>query len=280
MDHQIEARSSSRQSAKVPVQDIRPLRSVVAVTCMKNEGPFILDWVAHHVAVGITHFLVYTNDCDDQTDAILEALAARGLVTAMANPVEAGEKPQRAALKAAWDHPALRDADATVVMDVDEYINIHVGSGRLEDLFRAAGDPDMISMNWRLFGTSGHEAFEDRPVPERFTRAAPRRTRKPTQAWGFKTIQRRGSGFTGFGVHRPRGHQGDSPNWVNGSGAPMPERYLDSGWRSGADCWGYDLVSLNHYAIRSCESFLVKRDRGRANHVARSLGIAYWNTFN
>ena len=57
----------------------------------------------------------------------------------------------------------------------------------------------------------------------------------------------------------------------------MPERYLEGGWRSGIDCWGYDLVTLNHYAVRSCESFLVKRDRGRANHIARPQGIEYWN---
>ena len=259
---------------------IRPLEDVVAVTTMRNEGPFILDWVAYHLGIGITHFLVYTNDCDDVTEAILDALAMRGLVTRVDNPVEKGEKPQRLALEDAATHTVIRRADAVVVMDVDEYINIHVGEGRLPDLFAAAGDPDLISMTWRLFGCNGVTRYEDRPVPEQFTRAAPRLTRKPHQAWGFKTIFRRESPFNAFGVHRPNQPTGPMPNWVNGSGAEMPERYLESGWRSGIDCWGYDLVSLNHYAVRSCESFLVKRDRGRTNHVARPQGIAYWNTYN
>ena len=39
---------------------------------------------------------------------------------------------------------------------------------------------------------------------------------------------------------------------------------------------GYDLVQLNHYALRSAESFLVKRQRGRALHVDRSIGLNYW----
>ena len=261
-------------------RDVRSLDDVVAVTTMRNEGPFILDWVAYHMGVGITHFLVYTNECDDETDAILDALAMRGLVTRVDNPVEPGGKPQRQALEDAATHPLVRRADAVVVIDVDEYINIHVGEGRLTDLFRAAGDPDLISMTWRLFGTSGIREYVDVPVAELFTRAAPLLTRKPHQAWGFKTIFRREAPFNGFGVHRPNGPTGPMPHWVNGSGAQMPERYLESGWRSGIDCWGYDLVSLHHYAVRSCESFLVKRDRGRTNHVARPQGIVYWNTYN
>ncbi len=260
--------------------EVRPLESVVAVTTMRNEGAFILDWVAHHVAVGVTHFLVYTNDCDDPTEEILDALAARGLVTRVSNPVSEGQKPQRVALDAAWRHPVVEAADATIVMDVDEYINVHVGEGRLEDLFRAAGDPDLISMTWRLFGNSGVIDYDDRPVTEQFTRAAPALTRKPHQAWGFKTIMRKGAPFGGFGVHRPHAPTGEAAHWVNGSGAAMPERYMESGWRSGIDCWGYDLVTLNHYAMRSCESFLVKRDRGRTNHIARPQGVAYWNVHN
>ncbi|NNE80332.1 MAG: glycosyltransferase family 2 protein [Silicimonas sp.] len=259
---------------------IRPLDQVLAVTTMRNEGPFILDWVAYHMGIGITHFLVYTNDCDDVTEQILDALAARGLVTRIDNPVDPGERPQRKALSAAADHPLVKAADAVVVMDVDEYINVHVGEGTLSDLFRAAGDPDLISMTWRLFGNSGIARFEDKPVARQFTKAAPRRSRKPHQCWGFKTILRREAPFSGFGVHRPHHPTQDHARWTNGSGQAMPSRYMAEGWRSGADCWGYDLVTLNHYAIRSCDSFLVKRDRGRTNHIARPQGIAYWNTYN
>ena len=275
--------AASGQAARARAEgraDVRPLENVVAVTTMRNEGPFILDWVAYHLSVGITHFLVYTNDCDDPTEQILDALAARGLVTRVDNPVEEGVKPQRQALDAAWSHPLVREADATIVMDVDEYINIHVGGGRLTDLFQAAGDPDLISMTWRLFGTGGATGFEDRPVAELFTRAAPRKTRKPHHAWGFKTIIRREAPFAGFGVHRPHDPTGLMPRWTNGSGEQMPDRFLTEGWRSSVDSWGYDLVTLNHYATRSCESFLVKRDRGRPNHIARPVDLEYWNTFN
>ena len=43
------------------------------------KGPFILEWIAHHLAVGFEHFLVFTNDCDDGTVELLDALAAHGI---------------------------------------------------------------------------------------------------------------------------------------------------------------------------------------------------------
>ena len=260
---------------------VRPLDDVVIVTTMKNEGPFILDWVAYHLSVGVTHFLVYTNDCDDPTCQILDALAERGLVTRVDNPVAVGERPQRVALELAGAHPRLAGADAYIVMDVDEYINVHTGDGTLPALFAAAGDPDMISMTWRFFGSSGVIAYEDSPVPAQFTSAAPPRTRKPHQNWGFKTIVRRGAPFDTIGVHRPLGPTTDRmPDWTNGSGERMPDGYLSDGWRSNVESWGYDLVTLNHYAVRSLDSFLVKRDRGRTNHIARDQGVDYWNLYN
>ena len=60
----------------------------------------------------------------------------------------------------------------------------------------------------------------------------------------------------------------------------MPDRLFKTGWRSDIGTYGYDSVTLNHYSVRSVESFLVKRDRGRVNHVARDQGEAYWFRMN
>ena len=74
--------SHGKHLAAAAAVEPRPLNDVVAITTMRNEGPFILDWVAYHLGDrDCTHFLVYTNDCDDETEAILDALALRGLVT-------------------------------------------------------------------------------------------------------------------------------------------------------------------------------------------------------
>ena len=47
---------------------------ITAVTCVKNEGPFLLEWIAFHRVIGVTDFLFYSNDCTDATDRLLDQL--------------------------------------------------------------------------------------------------------------------------------------------------------------------------------------------------------------
>jgi len=254
------------------------------VTTMKNEGPFILEWLAYHRAIGFDDFLVYTNDCSDGTDTMLSLLEKKGYVQHRENPYrDMQSKPQHAALKVAEDEAVIRDAAWVICMDVDEFVNVKVGDGSLDALFAAVPDANMISMTWRLFGNADLHRFEDRPVTEQFLCCAPEYCRKPHQAWGFKTLFRNRGIFGRLGVHRPKGLKPQlwrRINWVNGSGQRLPREMYRNAWRSTASTYGYDLVQLNHYAVRSVESFLVKRDRGRVNHVGRDQGLAYWFRMN
>ena len=254
------------------------------ITCMKNEGPFILEWVAYHRAIGVEDFIVYTNDCTDGTDDFLDLLQEKGILQHRDNPFKGtGLKPQHAALQAGEKEEIVRNADWVMSMDVDEFINVKVGKGTLEDLFEAVGDANMISCTWRLFGNSDIHDYVDEPLIAQYTRCAHEMTRKPHQAWGFKTLFRNIGLFKKLGVHRPKGlnpQLWEQINWVNGSGQPLPKDMYRNAWRSTTETVGYDMVQLNHYAVRSAESFLVKRDRGRVNHVDRDQGLAYWFRMN
>lgn len=274
---------------RAPVIDIAPPEPAkndrtAIVTTMKNEGPFILEWLAYHRAIGVQDFLVYTNDCSDGTDGMFDLLQRKGLVQHRDNPFrEMDLKPQHAALQAAEDEPLIRNADWIICMDVDEFLNIKTGEGLLSDLYAAVGDANMISCTWRLFGNSDIETFLDEPTIAMFEHCAEELSPKPHQAWGFKTLFRNTGIFKKLGVHRPKGlhpQLWDQVRWVNGSGRPLPKHEFRNAWRSTVETYGYDLVSLNHYAVRNCESFLVKRDRGRVNHVDRDQGLAYWFRMN
>ena len=54
--------------------------SVLAITTMRNEAPFVLEWIAYHKHIGVTDCLIYTIDCEDGTDVLLDRLAALGVV--------------------------------------------------------------------------------------------------------------------------------------------------------------------------------------------------------
>ncbi|MEM6695606.1 MAG: glycosyltransferase family 2 protein [Pseudomonadota bacterium] len=259
---------------------------VLAVTSMKNEGPFILEWIAYHLGIGVGHFLIYTNDCTDNTNAMLDHLQDLGIVTRLDNPWDpnSGKKPQHEALKDAVKQPCYGEADWVLTIDVDEFLNIHVGDGTLPDLFTACNEPNVISFTWKFFGNRDVPRFEDRLITEQFTACAPEFIPKPRLGWGFKSMFHKSAPYGRIGVHRPLDlHEGceDQVRWVNGSGRVMPDQLLtNNGWRSTKRSLGYRLATLNHYILRSAESFLVKRERGRINHTEHDQGIEYWTRRN
>ena len=76
-----------------------PHGRVTAVSMMKDEAPYLIEWVAHHLAVGFTDILVYTNDCTDGTDDMLIRLEELGLAHHRRNDIPEGVKPQPSAIK-------------------------------------------------------------------------------------------------------------------------------------------------------------------------------------
>ena len=57
----------------------------LAIVTLRNEAAFLLEWLAHHRAVGFTDFLFFSNNCQDGTDNMLDQLQAAGLVTHVRN---------------------------------------------------------------------------------------------------------------------------------------------------------------------------------------------------
>ncbi|CAN0002878.1 unnamed protein product, partial [Chrysoparadoxa australica] len=251
----------------------------VIVGCMKNEGPYILEWIAYYIFFVFDNFVIYTNGCSDGTTEILDRLQELGVLQHRDNNGWSGKSPQQHALDAALDEPVIQQAQWIAHIDVDEFVNIRCGNGTLAEVFDRVPDATNIAMTWRLFGHNGVRRFEDRLVIEQFDTCAPKYCPKPHTVWGFKTLFRNIGAYEKISCHRPNklaeGFE-DKVKWVNGSGRDMTEAALRNGWRSSKRTIGYDLIQLNHYALRSAESFLIKRQRGRALHVDRNIGLNYW----
>ncbi len=268
------------QYTPVPLRDLPADNSgKVIVGCMKNEAPYILEWVAYHRAIGVDNFLIYTNACEDNTDDILGRLQEMGLLQHRLNNNWKGKSPQQHALNQSLKEDAIKNAEWVIHIDVDEYINVRCGNGTIDDFIAAVPNATNVAMTWRLFGHNGVERFEDRLVIDQFETCAPKFCPKPHTVWGFKTMTRNIGAYDKISCHRPtkpRPERMKDVTWVNGSGRPMGDKAKQGGWRSSKFTIGYDLIQLNHYALRSAESFLIKRQRGRALHVDRSIGINYW----
>ncbi len=251
--------------------------NILAITCMRNEGPHCLEWIAHHMAAGIGHFLIYTNDCDDGTDLLLDCLQQAGIVTHIRQESGGDHPVQWQALNAARSHPKADWADWVLVSDCDEFINLRPPVLTLQEMIELLpGDTDAVAMPWRLFGNARLMEFRDALTIGQFCHAAPESINLPL-AHFFKSLFRPGA-FRQYGVHRPKRKKDRIPVWVDGSGKKLPENVASADHRInlfGVAC-GSDLVQLNHYSLRSTESFMVKRSRGLPNHTGRVIGLAYW----
>ena len=260
---------------------------ITAVTCVKNEGPFLLEWIAFHRVLGVTDFLFYSNDCTDGTDRLLDALADRGLVRHLANPAE-GRNYQMEALKAARHEDIVADADWVWIADVDEFLNIHVGDHTIPAMIEACGNPQTISVTFQFFANDAIETFEDRPVIEQFTKSHNPDVWCGQIAIEVKSLVRSDFPLQYFGAHRPffKGSlpPRKRPSWTDGSGRPVERKFLlaenPRRIRKFPARGARDFATLNHYALRSLDSYLVKNDRGDVNREHRAFDDTYWRERN
>lgn len=252
---------------------------ILAILTVKNEGAFLLDWLSHHRAAGFTDFLVFSNDCEDGTDRILDRLEAIGWLGHVRNDGPHGKGPQWTALARADNHPLKMAADWVLVLDIDEFVNVHAGDRTVRALLSALPEATAIPLTWRLFGNCGVRIFEDRPVTGQFLRAAPAVMGWPWRAAMFKTLFRNDGSYRRLGVHRPRApdparlaHQ----RWFDGSGRRLAPSFHNARVFSDYGRDNYRLVQLNHYALGAMESYVLKCDRGRANREASATDLSYW----
>lgn len=269
------------------LDELRKRRSshgtVMAVSMMKDEAPFLLEWFAHHLAIGFTDILVYTNDCTDGTDEMLQRLETMGLGHHRENVIREGLKPQPSAIKHAQNEPLVQKADWVLLFDADEFLAIRHPSGHLDGVLDdvVTVGANGIVITWRIFGSGGIVDWSHEPVSEQYLRSAPPLWNK---GWGVKTLFKFDAEYWKLGIHRPSiknkhldGGFPDTVHWLNGSGKPMEDYFKFRGWRSIRRTVGYDWVQMNHYAVKSVDSYAVRKFRGNVNNKKDKYNADYWS---
>jgi len=244
------------------------------VATARNEGPFFWEWAAHHFSVGFDRIIIFQNDSNDLTHAVLKALEKTGRVQYIYNAAPPN-KHQRQAYQRATRQPFYKNAEWIMALDLDEFLQIKTQEGTVESLVDAMpSDSQAMLINWRLFGNGGFEQLNDQLITERFTRCSASKA----GLHPFKALFRRDS-FRRPGVHRPVPIPKSDPSlFVNGSAQPS-SRFILNDWRCN-DRKGRTLAQINHYILRDAQSFVLKVDRGRAHQIERPINKAYWTRFN
>ena len=261
-------------------------RTIIVTT--KNEGPFLLEWIAYHRLIGFDNIVVFSNNNEDGSDVLLSALGDAGLIRYYDNSELSDglpADPQNRAYRRAFAMDHVTNSEWVLVVDADEFFNIHAGDGTLDALFAATGSADVISGTWCIYGNSGLIDYDDGLITEQFIRCAPKDVQVSFRHFGMKTMFRPNPVHR-LGIHRPFLKGGfkrpDAPLvWLNGSGQDVTDAFREKGWSASMANKGYDLCQINHYMIKSNALFLMKRYRGTANSKDQDrVNFDYYDSFN
>ena len=151
---------------------ITPRRNACLIAAARNEGPYLLDWLAHHRALGFEHAFFYANDNLDGSDALLDRLAAAGVITLIQNEPGTHCGPQyKAHAHALSLLPQVLDYRWAALIDLDEYIGFdpRMFAGINDFLAWHETQPvDVISLCWLMFVASRTDTWRDDPTTSRF----------------------------------------------------------------------------------------------------------------
>ena len=238
----------------------------VLFSAQKNEGPFILEWVAYHLLIGFSRIVVVSNDCDDGSDLLLDRLADAGVLTHLRQEVPPGVAPQANAERVARESGQFGLGDWVMWLDLDEFLIPSPPARTVGDLIAAAEGAAAIMIAWRFFGDSGHRSWPGRHVSPDFTRAARRTKGRNGQV---KTLFRYGPEVQRLDIHRPILKPGvgeDDFPVITSAGTPVDPQFYDHRPRPFNRLVDqrrpYILGQVAHFSVRTPDMYARKALRG------------------
>ena len=220
---------------------------------VKDERPYLMEWVAYHQEIGFDEIVVYSNDCTDGSYELLAALARAGAIVHRDIATGRGIGPQ----VLAYNHMLQTCASEWVAfLDADEFLVLHEARTVGAFLSGFGAEVSAVAVNWRVFGSQGEALFRPGLVAERFTRAAPR----PDALNHHVKSLVRVAGADHMLIHAARLKHG---LYVDAQGRPVD---LDGSGLIGSV--SFATAQINHYCVKSRAEFAGKKRRGAATSGA------------
>lgn len=244
-------------------RQVKPVRRACVLGTVRNEGIYLLEWVAYHRALGFDEIILYSNNNSDGSDGLLSALAEAGEIIWYNNAMDPTVNAQRKAYAHALTvMPEILEYEWCAIIDIDEFICIN------GDMFSGLGDflgwhtrrgAEAIALNWVYFETSGARRWQDAPITRRLT------TRKQEPNAHIKTIVRPRFAIASQ-PHFPRQSERHPLRFHASNGAP--HTFYNSPLAPGvakalSDNPTASHAFVAHYFHKSCEEFLWKFSRNR-----------------
>lgn len=220
---------------------------------VKNEAPYMKEWVDFHRKQGVSHFFIYDNESTDNLHEVLKPYIDSGLVTCR---IIRGRVRQRDAYNMALNQCRRRKIKYMAILDADEFLFVRKGGSNLYDFvdhfMTSHENAGGLAVNWCVFGASGHVTKPEGGVLENYTmRAADDyhvNLHVKTICDPLKTMC---FGHVHFPIYCKDFYNFDETG----------EKVIGPFTRA----VHFENIRINHYLTKSKEEFIAKRKRGCAD---------------
>ena len=137
--------------------------SIVAI--LKNEAPYIKEWIEYHKLVGVERFYLYDNESEDNLKEMLQSYIDNGIVIYKYFP---GKAMQYMAYYDAIKKYKYKTKWLAFI-DADEFI-IPISKVTLNEYLKEFEDYPALVVNWVMYDSNGHIKKPDGLVIENYTR--------------------------------------------------------------------------------------------------------------
>ena len=239
---------------------------VCAIATARNEGLYLLEWLAHHQSLGVQAFFIYSNDNDDGSDALLRRLGEAGVIYYLRSVVGSKTLPQYKAYGHALSVlPNILDYRWSLILDIDEFLLLdHHQFAALSDFlaFHDQQENNAICLNWVIMGPSGQAKWS----------ADFQRHRFPHRAGQDRHIKClfRPHHFSHSHAHYPCAVQTMPIDIRDSQGYCHVNYYIEGREAAFSEPQADEVAWINHYLYKSAEEFLWRRWRNSGGQSVRA----------
>jgi len=232
---------------------------------IKDEAPYILEWIAYHMVLGVDRFIIVDNNSSDGTKEILFKLQNEGLINLIHFNGYKDKAPQLLAYTEVLKNTT--GIDWLGFIDTDEFISINSDLSLkklLLDIFKNE-KIGAIALNWAIFGSSLLLEKENGLVTERFKYRA---FQKFNSNHHFKSILQINSVSSVGGTPHKFQLKNDK-KYVHSDGSVLIDNQTHGEGLS--DKVILTPIKLNHYMLKSKFEFDLRAKKPNVAHLQYNI---------
>lgn len=236
----------------------RYVLSIAAI--MKNEKPYLKEWIEYHRLQGVEHFYLCDNDSTDQTEEYLQPYIKREIITYI--PMPGKNRQLDCYEKIISNYKA--ETKWLAIIDLDEFL-VPIKAKNMPDFLKEFEDVSEVSLHWMNYGDNGAIKRSNGLVTEfftshgRFLNHTVKSIVRPKEVIDFKSP----------GANHYVHVRGKSVNENHD-----PVNFMLGFYPSAKK------ARINHYIVKSYAEFLHKKSRGHPEGTLIDYGYYFFHNEN